>query len=63
MADEDFDFSPVLESADSLRWSLDGSQTFVKWEGETPAQFVGKTLNTYEEIKAILQTPAWRADP
>ena len=59
---EDFDFTPVMESAHSLRWNLAGTETFVKWEGETPAQFVGKTLHTYEEIKAILETPAWRAE-
>ena len=59
---EDFDFSEVLESSDSLRWNLAHTKTFVKWEGATPTQFVGKTLKTYEQIMALLLTPAWRAE-
>ena len=59
---EDFDFTPVMEAPHSLRWNLAGTETFVKWEGETPADLVGKTLNTYAEIKEILLTPAWRAE-
>ena len=59
---EDFDFAPVMESAHSLRWNLAATETFVKWEGETPEAFGEKTLNTYAEIKEILLTPAWRAE-
>ena len=60
VGDEDFDWAAVLESPDSLRWSLDGSQTFVKWEGDTPPDLAGKTLSTYEEMKTLLLTSAWR---
>tara|TARA_R110000824_G_scaffold40564_4_gene121502 strand:- start:490 stop:723 length:234 start_codon:yes stop_codon:yes gene_type:complete len=59
---EDFDWDVVLESAHSLRWNLAGTKTFVKWEGATPPQFEGKTLKTYEQIMALLLTPAWRAE-
>ena len=59
---EDFDWDVVLESPDSLRWNLAGTKTFVKWEGATPPQFEGKTLKTYEQIMALLLTPAWRAE-
>ena len=59
----DFDFSEVLESENSLRWSVDGSQTFVKFDGATtPEALEGKTLNTYNEIKTILATSDW-TDP
>jgi hypothetical protein len=59
------DFSQVFEgSADTLRFSLDGSQTFVKFEGATPSFLVGKTQYTHSEILAILATDEWtRTDP
>jgi hypothetical protein len=54
------DFSQVFEtSADTLRFSLDGSQTFVKFEGSTPDFLVGKTQYTHTEILAILATDEW----
>ena len=60
------DFSQVLEtSADTLRRSVDGAKTFIKWDGEQPA-FVS-TLETlegpysYSEILDILSTPEWTA--
>ena len=59
------DFSQVLEtSADTVRRSTDGTQTFVKWDGDIPPSCVealttkGEYL-TYEEILEVLQTPAW----
>jgi hypothetical protein len=60
------DFSQVLEtSADTLRKSVDGTKTFVKWENATPTfleDLESKSeLYTYEEIIAILQTPEWTA--
>ena len=52
------DFSQVLEtSADTLRWTVPNAtpkQTFVKFEGETPAFLVGKTTYTKEQILQIL---------
>jgi len=54
------DFSKVAEtSADTLRYSLDGSKTFVKFEGDTPAFLEGKTQYTHSEILAELATPEW----
>ena len=59
------DFSQVLEtSTNTLRYKLDGSQTFVKFEGSTPSFLSGKTQYTHSEIKAILQNSDWyRDDP
>ncbi len=65
-ADEvvDINFSEVIEdSADTLRFSLDGDKTFVKFEGGTPDFLVGKTTNTHSEILAILQTEEWSDFP
>ena len=57
------DFSQVQEtSADTLRYSLDGTKTFVKFEGDTPSFLEGKTQYTHSEILAELATPEW-TDP
>ena len=57
------DFDQVLEtSADTLRYSLNGSQTFVKYEGDTPSFLAGKTANTHSEILEILAGEEW-TDP
>jgi len=57
------DFNQVLEtSADTLRYSLDGSQTFVKYEGVTPSFLEGKTAYTHSEILSILSGSDW-TDP
>lgn len=54
------DFNQVLEnSAETLRFSLDGSKTFVKYEGDTPAFLAGKTANTHSEMLAILAGEEW----
>jgi len=54
------DFSKVAEtSADTLRYSLDGSKTFVKFEGDAPAFLDGKTQYTHSEILDILATEEW----
>jgi hypothetical protein len=59
------DFTQVLEtSADTVRTSVDGTKTFVKWDTETVPSCV-ETLTTksiyytYEEILTILATPEW----
>ena len=59
------DFSQVTQtSASTLRYKLDGSQTFVKFEGSTPSFLSGKTQYTHSEIKTILQNSDWyRDDP
>ena len=58
------DFSQVLEtSIDTIRKSVDGTKTFVKWDGETPACIANLTTAegpyTNEEILAILATEKW----
>ena len=58
------DFSQVLEtSADTLRRSVDGTMTFVKWEGMFPSCLVNLTTKsqfyTYEEFLDILAGPDW----
>ena len=50
------DFSKVMEtSTDTLRYSLDGSKTFVKYEGSQPSFLTGKTELNHSEILAILR--------
>jgi len=57
------DFDQVMEtSAQTLRFSLDGSKTFVKFEGSTPSFLEGKTQYDHSEILTILATDEW-TDP
>ena len=54
------DFSEVLETSENtLRWSVDESKTFVKFEGATPDFLVGKTQHNHEEILTILDGSDW----
>lgn len=59
------DFSEVMEtSAETLRFSVDGTKTFVKWDGsEIPASVAGLTTKegpyTYSEILEILDGTDW----
>mgnify|MGYP003645859730 CR=1 FL=1 len=56
----DVDFSQVFEtSAETLRYNLAGTQTFVKYEGAKPRFLYGKDTYTHSEILAILATSAW----
>ena len=60
-------FNEMLEtSVDTVRKSVDGVKTFVKWDGVTPECVNNLTTKegpyTYEEILAILATPEW-TDP
>ena len=57
-------FSQVDEtSADTVRYSLDNSQTFVKFDSDTTPSFLdGKTQYTHSEILTILATDEW-TDP
>ena len=57
------DFSQVIEtSAQTLRFSLDGEQTFVKFEGPTPSFLDGKTQYTHSQMLTLLATNEW-TDP
>lgn len=59
------DFSQVLEtSVDTVRVSIDGSKTFVKWDGNTiPSSVDSLTTKegpyTYSEIIEILSSSDW----
>jgi hypothetical protein len=65
---DQIDFTQVLEtSAETVRKSVDGTKTFVKWNGvDIPSSVDNLTTKegpyTYDEILAILATPEW-TDP
>ena len=57
-------FEEVLEtSAETVRKSVNGEKTFVKWDGDIPQCIVDLTTKegpyTYEEILVILSTAEW----
>jgi hypothetical protein len=61
------DFTQVHEtSIDTVRKSVDGTRTFVKWDGETPSSVAALTTTegpyTYEEILTILSGPEWTSE-
>ena len=61
------DFTQVHEtSADTVRKSIDGTRTFVKWDGETPSSVAALTTAegpyTYDEILEILAGPEWTSN-
>lgn len=59
------DFSQVLESsAQTLRMNLDGTRTFVKWEGDFVPDCVQSLTTkteyyTLEEMLVILKSSEW----
>jgi len=54
------DFSQVAEySENTLGYSLDGSQTIVKFEGELPSFLEGKVIYPYKQIRRILRGYEW----
>lgn len=58
-------FNEVLEtSADTVRKSVDGTKTFVKWDGETIPPSVDSLTTkegpyTYEQMLELLATAEW----
>jgi len=57
------DFSQVLQtSADTLRYSVDGSQALLKYEDGQPSFLWGKTEYTHAEILEVLATDEWTPD-
>ena len=62
------DFSQVLEtSIDTVRKSIDGTKTFVKWDGNTIPSSVDSLITkegpyTYTEIIDILNGPEWTSN-
>jgi hypothetical protein len=61
---DSIDFSQVLEtSADTIRRSVDGTLTFVKWDGNVPLCVESLTTKgeylTHSEILTEMNTEAW----
>jgi hypothetical protein len=61
------DFSQVLETSnETLRLSIDGSKTFVKYEGDMPSSITSLTTYSgsysHSEILGLLSTDEW-TDP
>ena len=61
MADvSNIDFSEIGEtSKDTLRLSVNGEQTVLKFTGDTPGFLVGLTQYTHSEILPIMRTAEW----
>ena len=64
---DQINFNEVLETdASTVRKSVDGTKTFVKWDGPMPSCVSNLVTKegpyTYDEILAILSTPEW-TDP
>ena len=64
---DQIDFTQVLEtSAETVRKSVDGLKTFVKWDGEIPQCVADLETKegpyTYTEILEILSTPEWTSN-
>jgi hypothetical protein len=57
-------FNEVLEtSPETMRFNVDNSKTFVKWDGEDPS-FINELSNTegpynYDQFMVILDAPEW----
>jgi hypothetical protein len=50
-------------SANTVRYSVDGSLTFVKFDSDTTPSFLdGKTQYTHSEIISVLATDEWSSD-
>ncbi len=57
------DFDQVAErSVDTLRYSIDRSKTFVKFNGDTPSFLLGEPQYDYAEMLSILSGLEW-TDP
>jgi hypothetical protein len=61
------DFSEVLEtSSETLRLSVDGSKSFVKWDGDIPTSVSLLTTKegpyTHQQILTILTGSEWADD-
>ena len=59
------DFNQVLEtSVDTLRKSVDGNKTFVKWMGDVPSSVEALTFKEYltpEEMVLLMPTAEWHS--
>jgi len=53
------DFSQVIESESSLRYSTDSSKFILKYEGSQPSFLSGKTEYTQSEMLTIVAGSDW----
>ena len=59
-------FNEVMEnSANTLRYNLDGTQTFVKFNGDTPSFVTSETIYSEDEFREIMNNydNGWEVDP
>tara|TARA_Y100000401_G_scaffold114563_1_gene116832 strand:- start:1934 stop:2209 length:276 start_codon:yes stop_codon:yes gene_type:complete len=50
-----FDFSQLpFTSAKNVRWNMAGTKAIIKYYGDQPSFFAGKTVYTYAEVIAML---------
>jgi len=57
------DFSQVYQtSVDTLRLSVNGEKTILKFTGETPDFLVGLQQYTHSEMLEIVQKPEWNPE-
>jgi hypothetical protein len=59
-------FNEVMEdSASTLRYNLDGTQTFVKFNGDTPSFVTSETIYSEDEFREIISNydTGWELDP
>lgn len=60
---ESVNFTQVLQdSADLLRYSLDGSKFLLKFDGDTPSFLEGVPQYDYAEILSILSGSEWQPE-
>jgi hypothetical protein len=64
---DSIDFNQVLEtSVETLRYSVDKTQTVVKWIGEVPSCILSLTTKSvymsYYEILSLLNSPVWTSN-
>ena len=53
-------FDEVLEtSVDTLRYNVQGDQTFVKYEGAKPRSLYGKDTLSHSAMLTVLEGEAW----
>ena len=51
--------SSLESSEDTVRKTLDGNKSMLKWSGNTPSCFDGIDIYTYSEILEILKGEDW----
>lgn len=57
-----FDFSQLVDSSDTSRYSLDSSKILARFEGDTPSFLLGETQYTNAEVLPILAGADWTSD-